>query len=314
MQQDPWVRAGLAYNHFAVEISRGNDDANVMVLGTKVFGDDQALALVELWLGTPFKGRQHADRAAMISELESRNWNLRPNSDRNRGAQLAAARLIQGRPRAHVHQGPQRVAMPHHHHGSVRGEFRGQDIAPVRRHTFYDIRKALPGNGRRFGKCGVARIGALSGKYSIVCLGRSAVDAAAPPLNVSGAEARPGFVLDQALKRAIMPLIEPPVRARRQLPAGFLDQQAGRFHGPPEDGGVYRIGTQPREAPGRVARLGAAALGEGNVEPTGEYIVGIRDALTVAQQHQAGHQCCSRKARIRAGAVSGVCSATGTSQ
>ena len=70
VQQDPWVRAGLAYNHFAVEITRGNDDANVMVLGTKVFGDDQALALVELWLGTPFKGRQHADRAAMISELE----------------------------------------------------------------------------------------------------------------------------------------------------------------------------------------------------------------------------------------------------
>ena len=64
------VRAGLAYSHFAVEISRGSNDANVMVIGTKVVDDDQALALVESWLATPFKGRRHADRVAMISELE----------------------------------------------------------------------------------------------------------------------------------------------------------------------------------------------------------------------------------------------------
>jgi ribose 5-phosphate isomerase B len=74
------VRAGLAYSHFAVEISRGNNDANVMVLGTKVLGDDQALALVELWLGTPFKGRQHADRLAMISELEITELDSAPES------------------------------------------------------------------------------------------------------------------------------------------------------------------------------------------------------------------------------------------
>lgn len=64
------VRAGLAYSRCAVEISRGNNDANVMVLCTKVLCDDQALALVELWLGTPFKGGQHATHVAMIEELE----------------------------------------------------------------------------------------------------------------------------------------------------------------------------------------------------------------------------------------------------
>lgn len=66
------VRAGLTYSRFAVEISRGNNEANVMVLGTKVLGDDQALALAELWLETPFRGGQHADRVTMISEL---GWN-----------------------------------------------------------------------------------------------------------------------------------------------------------------------------------------------------------------------------------------------
>ena len=65
------VRAGLAYSRFAVEISRGNNDANVMVLGTKVVSDDEALDLVELWLATPFKGGVHAERVAQITALEA---------------------------------------------------------------------------------------------------------------------------------------------------------------------------------------------------------------------------------------------------
>jgi ribose 5-phosphate isomerase B len=64
------VRAGLAYSRFAVEISRGNNDANVMVLGTKVLGGDEAEELLALWLGTPFKGGVHAARVAQISALE----------------------------------------------------------------------------------------------------------------------------------------------------------------------------------------------------------------------------------------------------
>ena len=64
------VRAGLAYSRFAVEISRGNNDANVMVLGTKVLGDDEAEELLTLWLDTPFKGGVHAARLAQISAIE----------------------------------------------------------------------------------------------------------------------------------------------------------------------------------------------------------------------------------------------------
>lgn len=65
------VRAGLAYSRFAVEISRGNNDANVMVLGTKVVTDDEALALVELWLATPFNGGRHQTRVDQITALEA---------------------------------------------------------------------------------------------------------------------------------------------------------------------------------------------------------------------------------------------------
>lgn len=65
------VRAGLAYSRFAVEISRGNNDANVMVLGTKVVTDDEALELVGLWLATRFKGGPHQVRVAQIGMLEA---------------------------------------------------------------------------------------------------------------------------------------------------------------------------------------------------------------------------------------------------
>jgi ribose 5-phosphate isomerase B len=64
------VRAGLAYSRFAVEISRGNNDANVMVLGTKVLSDDEAEELLALWLDTPFKGGVHAARVAQIGALD----------------------------------------------------------------------------------------------------------------------------------------------------------------------------------------------------------------------------------------------------
>jgi ribose 5-phosphate isomerase B len=65
------VRAGLAYSRFAVQISRGNNDANVMVIGTKVVSDAEAVELVALWLDTPFNGGRHQDRVDQITALEA---------------------------------------------------------------------------------------------------------------------------------------------------------------------------------------------------------------------------------------------------
>ncbi|GAA5148257.1 ribose-5-phosphate isomerase [Microbacterium pseudoresistens] len=64
------IRAGLAYSEFAVDISRGNNDANVMVIGTKVIDEETALSLVDRWLATPFKGAEHAIRIAQIAQME----------------------------------------------------------------------------------------------------------------------------------------------------------------------------------------------------------------------------------------------------
>ncbi|GAA3327981.1 ribose-5-phosphate isomerase [Paeniglutamicibacter sulfureus] len=65
------IRAGLAYSEFSVDISRGNNDANVMVIGTKVVDDETALTLLDRWLATPFKGGVHAERIAQIARIES---------------------------------------------------------------------------------------------------------------------------------------------------------------------------------------------------------------------------------------------------
>jgi len=64
------VRAGLGHTPFMVEISRGNNDANVLVLGTKVLSEDEAEEMLALWLATPFKGGRHQHRIDQISALE----------------------------------------------------------------------------------------------------------------------------------------------------------------------------------------------------------------------------------------------------
>jgi ribose 5-phosphate isomerase B len=64
------IRAGLCPDVWHAEISRGNNDANVLVLGAKVIDPALAVQVLDTWLTTPFKGGEHARRVAMIAELE----------------------------------------------------------------------------------------------------------------------------------------------------------------------------------------------------------------------------------------------------
>lgn len=64
------VRAGLCWDLFTTQISRGNNDSNVLVLGAKVVAADVAEQIVETWLTTPFKGDVHARRVEQIGRLE----------------------------------------------------------------------------------------------------------------------------------------------------------------------------------------------------------------------------------------------------
>lgn len=64
------VRAGLCHDRFTTEISRGNNDSNVLVLGAKVISPELADELTDLWLTTPFKGGRHQDRLDQIAALD----------------------------------------------------------------------------------------------------------------------------------------------------------------------------------------------------------------------------------------------------
>ncbi|GAB1818322.1 RpiB/LacA/LacB family sugar-phosphate isomerase [Herbidospora sp. RD11066] len=64
------IRAGLGHSVFLAEISAAHNDTNVLVLGAKVIGEDEALRIVEVWLTTPFKGGVHQNRLDQIAALE----------------------------------------------------------------------------------------------------------------------------------------------------------------------------------------------------------------------------------------------------
>lgn len=65
------IRAGLCHDGWSAGISRGHNDANVLVLAAKQLTAEAAREIVETWLATPFKGGVHQRRLDMIAELEN---------------------------------------------------------------------------------------------------------------------------------------------------------------------------------------------------------------------------------------------------
>ena len=70
MQQDLRDPCRALPDVWHAQISRGNNDANVLVLGAKVIDASLAEQVLDTWLTTPFKGGEHARRVAMIAALE----------------------------------------------------------------------------------------------------------------------------------------------------------------------------------------------------------------------------------------------------
>ncbi len=64
------IRAGLCQDVWNAQISRGNNNSNVLVLGAKVVSADLALEILQTWLETPFKGGEHQRRIDQIAALE----------------------------------------------------------------------------------------------------------------------------------------------------------------------------------------------------------------------------------------------------
>ena len=66
----PGVRAANVTSEYEAQMSREHNDANVLAVGARVLKDDEAFAIVDKWLHTPFAGGRHQRRVDKIMEIE----------------------------------------------------------------------------------------------------------------------------------------------------------------------------------------------------------------------------------------------------
>lgn len=65
------IRAALVWNEATARAAREHNDANVVAIGGRMHTEEEALALVDLFLATPFShDERHVRRIAMISRYE----------------------------------------------------------------------------------------------------------------------------------------------------------------------------------------------------------------------------------------------------
>ena len=62
------VRCALCWNVETAELGRRHNDANVISLGARMISEEVALAIVRVWLVTPFEGGRHERRIKMLDE------------------------------------------------------------------------------------------------------------------------------------------------------------------------------------------------------------------------------------------------------
>ena len=66
------VRAALVWNEATALAAREHNDANVIAIGGRMHTEEEALALVDLFLATPFSNdERHVRRIALITKYEN---------------------------------------------------------------------------------------------------------------------------------------------------------------------------------------------------------------------------------------------------
>jgi ribose 5-phosphate isomerase B len=65
------ARAALCHDETTARLARQHNDANVLSLGGRLLGETLALAIVDLFLATPYEGGRHDARLAQLREIEA---------------------------------------------------------------------------------------------------------------------------------------------------------------------------------------------------------------------------------------------------
>lgn len=64
------VRAANVSSEYEAQMSREHNNANVLALGARILGVEQALAIVDTWLAATFAGGRHERRVEKIAQIE----------------------------------------------------------------------------------------------------------------------------------------------------------------------------------------------------------------------------------------------------
>ncbi len=62
------VRCALCWNEESARLARAHNDANMVSLGQRLLTEEQARAIVEIWLSQPFEGGRHVGRIAKLDK------------------------------------------------------------------------------------------------------------------------------------------------------------------------------------------------------------------------------------------------------
>lgn len=63
------IRAALCCDGLMAKLSRQHNDANILVLGERLIGKEEATSCLEAFLNTPFEGGRHAHRVEKLDDL-----------------------------------------------------------------------------------------------------------------------------------------------------------------------------------------------------------------------------------------------------
>ena len=62
----PKVRCSLCWSVESARLARAHNDANVLALGERLLSQEEALAILNTWMATPFEGGRHVRRIQLI--------------------------------------------------------------------------------------------------------------------------------------------------------------------------------------------------------------------------------------------------------
>ncbi len=66
------IRACVCSEPYSARLSKQHNNTNILAFGARVVGQELAKMIVEAWLDAEFEGGRHAQRIAMLTDIEKR--------------------------------------------------------------------------------------------------------------------------------------------------------------------------------------------------------------------------------------------------